>query len=210
MYPKQTMGQCRQHFSVDIRVPLVPYSLVFGIERCTSRPRHPYRAVLSSPGWPRRWWRGREPNAAGPKAADSRVVIIRTARSTKPPAIAMAEPPAIWEASSARLFAGLVDGFHRWQFDMSHAVRKMTTVTARVSVRIPDFFIVGAPKCGTTAMYQWLQAHPEVFVPVKEIHYFGRDLDHRRPPVSEERWPSWLVCAASTAHRALVMWVCGI
>jgi Sulfotransferase domain len=44
-------------------------------------------------------------------------------------------------------------------------------------MRKPDFFIVGAPKCGTTALYQCLQAHPEIFVPErKEIHFFGADL----------------------------------
>ena len=67
-------------------------------------------------------------------------------------------------------------------------------------MRRPDFFIVGAPKCGTNAMYQWLDAHPEVFVPVKEIHYFGEDLDHRRPEVSAERYAS-LFAPATTACR---------
>jgi hypothetical protein len=44
-------------------------------------------------------------------------------------------------------------------------------------MRKPDFFIVGAPKCGTTALYRCLQEHPEIFVPPnKEIHYFGTDL----------------------------------
>ncbi len=43
--------------------------------------------------------------------------------------------------------------------------------------RRPDFFIVGAPKCGTTAMDRYLKQHPEIFVPeAKELHYFGRDL----------------------------------
>ena len=37
--------------------------------------------------------------------------------------------------------------------------------------------MVGAPKCGTTALYKCLEAHPEIFVPErKEIHYFGTDL----------------------------------
>src|ERR1700687_4738832 len=41
----------------------------------------------------------------------------------------------------------------------------------------PDFFIVGAPKCGTTALYRCLEAHPQIFVPErKEIHHFGTDL----------------------------------
>jgi hypothetical protein len=44
-------------------------------------------------------------------------------------------------------------------------------------MRKPDFFIVGAPKCGTTALYRCLEAHPQIFVPKrKEIHYFGTDL----------------------------------
>jgi len=45
----------------------------------------------------------------------------------------------------------------------------------------PDFFIVGAPKCGTTAMARYLGEHPQIFMPVaKELHYFGSDLDYRR------------------------------
>jgi len=52
-------------------------------------------------------------------------------------------------------------------------------------MRKPDFFIVGAPKCGTTAMNDYLQAHPEVFIPAKkEIHFFGADLQFQRPRVT--------------------------
>jgi len=40
----------------------------------------------------------------------------------------------------------------------------------------PGFFIVGAPRCGTTAMAQFLSSHPEVFMAQKEMHGFGRDL----------------------------------
>ncbi len=41
----------------------------------------------------------------------------------------------------------------------------------------PDFFIVGAPKCGTTALFRYLGAHPGVFTPQrKEPHYFCPDL----------------------------------
>ncbi len=44
-------------------------------------------------------------------------------------------------------------------------------------MRKPDFFIVGAPKCGTTAMYQFLSQHPDIFLPEKkEVHFFGTDL----------------------------------
>jgi hypothetical protein len=46
--------------------------------------------------------------------------------------------------------------------------------------RIPDFFIVGAPKSGTTAMYEYLRRHPDLFLPkTKESRFFGADLDIR-------------------------------
>jgi hypothetical protein len=39
--------------------------------------------------------------------------------------------------------------------------------------RWPDFLIVGAPKAGTTSLYQYLLQQPSVFMPaMKEPHYF--------------------------------------
>lgn len=44
-------------------------------------------------------------------------------------------------------------------------------------MREPDFFLVGAPKCGTTALYEMMGAHPQVFVsPVKEPDFFAVDV----------------------------------
>jgi hypothetical protein len=46
-----------------------------------------------------------------------------------------------------------------------------------MSVRKPNFFVVGAPKCGTTAMQAYLERHPNVYMPrVKESHHFATDL----------------------------------
>ena len=46
--------------------------------------------------------------------------------------------------------------------------------------RWPDFFIVGAPKCGTTALYEYLRQHPSLFLPFhKEPLFFGDDLTRR-------------------------------
>lgn len=43
------------------------------------------------------------------------------------------------------------------------------------AMRRPDFFIVGAPKCGTTSLYAYLRQHPDIYLPaVKEPHYFYR------------------------------------
>jgi hypothetical protein len=41
----------------------------------------------------------------------------------------------------------------------------------------PNFFILGAPKCGTTSLAHWLTQHPNVFMsPVKEPHHYSSDL----------------------------------
>ena len=41
--------------------------------------------------------------------------------------------------------------------------------------RYPDFFIVGHAKCGTTALYEMLRRHPQIFMPEdKEPQYFAR------------------------------------
>ena len=43
--------------------------------------------------------------------------------------------------------------------------------------RKPSFFLVGAPKSGTTTIYQALSQHPEIYLPKhKELHYFASDL----------------------------------
>lgn len=44
------------------------------------------------------------------------------------------------------------------------------------SPKRPDFFIVGAPKCGTTALNHYLSTHPDIFMAKKETHFFGADL----------------------------------
>lgn len=52
--------------------------------------------------------------------------------------------------------------------------------------RRPDFFIVGAPKCGTTALDVFLNQHPEIFMSRrKESHFFASDMPgtaHIRDP----------------------------
>ena len=51
----------------------------------------------------------------------------------------------------------------------------------------PNFYIVGAPKCGTTSLFAYLGEHPEVYVPdQKEPHYLATDLDRTRQIDSEK------------------------
>jgi len=50
-------------------------------------------------------------------------------------------------------------------------------------MRKPDFFVVGAPKCGTTSLHEYLRQHPQIFMPQrKELHYFGSDLQFFKAP----------------------------
>ncbi len=53
--------------------------------------------------------------------------------------------------------------------------------------RMPDFFIVGHQKCGTTALYRMLQPHPQIFMPAeKEPRFFIAEL---RPKPRDGRTP---------------------
>jgi hypothetical protein len=43
---------------------------------------------------------------------------------------------------------------------------------------LPNFIVIGAAKAGTTALYWYLEEHPDVFMsPVKETNYFAYGLD---------------------------------
>ncbi len=44
--------------------------------------------------------------------------------------------------------------------------------------RRPNFFLVGGPRCGTTALTQYLRGHPNVYLTSpKEPHYFASDFN---------------------------------
>jgi hypothetical protein len=52
--------------------------------------------------------------------------------------------------------------------------------------RVPDFFIVGHPKSGTTALYEALRRHPQIYMPDgKEPWFFAPELHVRTPPRPE-------------------------
>lgn len=55
--------------------------------------------------------------------------------------------------------------------------KELPLITSLAGAKKPNFFIVGAPKCGTTSLHEYLQRHPDVYMPFyKEPHYFGSDL----------------------------------
>lgn len=54
--------------------------------------------------------------------------------------------------------------------------------------QLPNFFIVGAPKAGTTSLYAYLEQHPQVYLsPLKEPSYFAFEM--RLENFSEEMRP---------------------
>ena len=68
--------------------------------------------------------------------------------------------------------------------------------------RIPDFFIAGAPKCGTTSLAAWLGSHEQIFIArPKEPSYFDTD----SPMVGVRRRDHYLRCfeGARPVHRVV-------
>src|SRR4051794_2010471 len=60
-------------------------------------------------------------------------------------------------------------------------------------LRIPDFYIVGHPKSGTTALYEMLRRHPEIFMPdLKEPRWFATDLRERFGGQGSSSYPQTL------------------
>jgi Sulfotransferase domain len=63
--------------------------------------------------------------------------------------------------------------------------------------------IVGAPKCGTTALYEYLQTHPQVFITdPKEPLYFAEDIGAHRNVFSRTEYES-LFSTAGPQHLAI-------
>jgi len=50
----------------------------------------------------------------------------------------------------------------------------------------PDFFIIGAPKCGTSALHNYLGQSKAIYMLRKEVHFFGSDLYFNRPRITEQ------------------------
>ncbi len=47
---------------------------------------------------------------------------------------------------------------------------------------LPNLFIVGAPKCGTTSLYEYLRRHPQIFFPSDENDYWrAKEPNHLCP-----------------------------
>ncbi len=50
-----------------------------------------------------------------------------------------------------------------------------------INTKKPNFFIIGAPKCGTTALSEYLRGHPDIFFSrSKEPNFFNTDFRNRK------------------------------
>lgn len=59
--------------------------------------------------------------------------------------------------------------------------------------RMPDLFVLGGPKCGTTSLHAWLSQHPDVYMPAKEPNFLSRDVfDARGIPAMLADWDAYL------------------
>lgn len=69
----------------------------------------------------------------------------------------------------------------------------------------PNFFIVGAPKCGTTALAEYLSTHPNIYMsPIKEPHYFAADFwQHHSYYIRTEKEYLSLFAASNSQHTVL-------
>jgi hypothetical protein len=74
-------------------------------------------------------------------------------------------------------------------------------VTGAVERILPDFVVVGAPKCGTTSLDRYLSQHPDVFMARKEQHYWGSDLEFRWPRITTEAYSASLATDAPARVR---------
>jgi Sulfotransferase family len=54
--------------------------------------------------------------------------------------------------------------------------------------RVPDFFVVGSPKSGTTALYEMLRRNPQIYMPdLKEPRFLASDMQPRPEYAQESR-----------------------
>jgi len=69
---------------------------------------------------------------------------------------------------------------------------------------VPNFFIVGAARCGTTSLFDALSAHPDVFCcPVKEPNHFATELRERPWVMASARRRGVLIEPGSPALSVL-------
>src|SRR4051812_18585104 len=83
-------------------------------------------------------------------------------------------------SGSASGFKPPRDACVNWRFRSTNPGVKWYAVADRCRFpmsRLPNFFLAGAPKAGTTSIYHYLDQHPGIFMSaIKEPHYFADEI----------------------------------
>jgi hypothetical protein len=78
-------------------------------------------------------------------------------------------------------------------------------------MRLPTFLLLGAPKCGTTALAHYLGAHPDVFLSrPKEPHFFDSDYAKGLSSYLDDHFGGWQaerVAGEATPSYLAIPWV---
>lgn len=134
-------------------------------------------------------------------------------------------PPGAPFMPTAHLLKPYVPEALRWRLVLARVHVRRLTAGGRV---LPDFLVIGAQRSGTSSLYRYLGAHPNVVPPVrKEVGYFTRrysageswyrahfHLAARRrlasalqghPPLAFEATPDYLVHPLAPARAARLL-----
>jgi len=71
----------------------------------------------------------------------------------------------------------------------------------------PNFFLIGAPKCGTSSLFAWLTAHPYISGSRDKEPFFLMDRDHlliKRPNIHDDGLAAYASCFPNDAPNARV------
>lgn len=75
-----------------------------------------------------------------------------------------------------------------------------------MSGRLPQFFVLGAMKCGTTTLRHLLRQHPDVFMPGREIFLFALDDLEQHPGALSDEDGHWRVHDVDRELPAYLEW----
>jgi hypothetical protein len=71
------------------------------------------------------------------------------------------------------------------------------------TIRKPNLFMIGGPKCGTTSFQEYLAGHPHIFMSEpKEPCYFDKDIPF---PSSPRNDGEYMRCFAGATERHMII-----
>ncbi len=76
-----------------------------------------------------------------------------------------------------------------------------------MTIKKPNFLVLGSPKCGTTSLQNYFEQHPDVYVPlVKEANYFAFDIHKRKVKTESEYFSLFNDAKGESAIGEVSIW----